>query len=131
MRKKLRAFTLIELMIVVAIVGLLAAIAVPTYTSFICRTRVSEAKTALRAIYTAEESYRSENDRYISQPAANAEFLDGMMLSMPTRRYEYSILAGESTMLVTADGIGIMVGDTWSLDQQMNLSWVTPHPDCF
>jgi len=59
-------FTLIELMIVVAIIGILAAIAIPNFLRFQLKAKSSEGKTNLAAIRTAEESYFAEYGRYIS-----------------------------------------------------------------
>ena len=59
-------FTLIELMIVVAIIGILAAIAIPNFLRFQLKAKSSEAKTNLAAIRTAEESYFAEYGVYIS-----------------------------------------------------------------
>lgn len=61
---RLRGFTLVELMIVVAIIGLLAAIAVPNFMRFQARTKPSEAKMALRAYFTAQRSFFGEKDRF-------------------------------------------------------------------
>jgi type IV pilus assembly protein PilA len=59
-----RGFTLIELMIVVAIIGILAAIAIPNFIKFQARSKQSEAKSNLKGLFTAQKSYFQEKDRY-------------------------------------------------------------------
>ena len=66
MRRKLaRGFTLIELMIVVAIIGILAAIAIPNFLRFQARAKQSEAKANLKAYYTAAKSRFAEDGTYV------------------------------------------------------------------
>jgi type IV pilus assembly protein PilA len=69
MLKKLtrRGFTLIELMIVVAIIGILAAIAIPNFIRFQARSKQGEAKSNLKSMFTAERSFYQEKDRYSGQ----------------------------------------------------------------
>ena len=67
MLSKLRSkkgFTLIELMIVVAIIGILAAIAIPNFLRFQAKSKQSEAKTNLGGIFTAETAYFAERNRF-------------------------------------------------------------------
>ena len=61
-----KGFTLVELMIVVAIIGILAAIAVPNFIKFQAKAKQSEAKTMLRSYFTAQRHYFSEKDTYTS-----------------------------------------------------------------
>jgi type IV pilus assembly protein PilA len=61
-----KGFTLIELMIVVAIIGILAAIAIPNFVKFQARSKQAEARTNLKGIFTAEKSYFADKDGYSS-----------------------------------------------------------------
>ena len=71
-------FTLIELMIVVAIIGILAAIAIPNFLRFQLKAKSSEGKTNLAAIRTAEESFFAEFNRYVSADASPAAIGDNV-----------------------------------------------------
>jgi type II secretion system protein G len=63
-----RAFTLIELLIVVAIIAILAAIAVPNFLEAQTRAKVSAAKADMRTLATALEAYRIDNNKYVPTP---------------------------------------------------------------
>ncbi len=66
-----RAFTLIELLIVVAIIAILAAIAVPNFLEAQVRSRVSRAKSDMRTVAVAIESYAVDNNEYPTKRGAN------------------------------------------------------------
>lgn len=67
--RKQEGFTLIELMIVVAIIGILAAIAIPNFLQYQMKSRQSEAKTNLGAIRTSMTAFQAERGCYIGIPA--------------------------------------------------------------
>ncbi len=76
---KQAAFTLIELLIVVAIIGILAAIAVPNFLSAQVRAKVARAQNDLRSLQTALASYRVDNNSY---PYPIANWMDDTALEL-------------------------------------------------
>ena len=104
-----KGFTLIELMIVVAIIGILAAIAIPNFLKYQAKSRQSEAKTNLGGIFVAETSYFGEQ-------AAYGNFAQvGYALAGSSNRYTYRSGAanpgfGGSTNTNSVDRIAQGVG---------------------
>jgi prepilin-type N-terminal cleavage/methylation domain-containing protein len=66
-----RGFTLMELMVVIVIVAILAAVAVPLYINYVNDARLTEAKGAIGAIVTAEQTYFQEHGQYLTATFPN------------------------------------------------------------
>ena len=62
--KRQDGFTLVELMVVVAIIGLLSAVAIPNFKKYQAKSKTSEAKLQLSALYTAEQAFCSDYNMY-------------------------------------------------------------------
>jgi type IV pilus assembly protein PilE len=109
--------TLIEVMVVVAIVGMLAAIAIPAYNNYVTRSRRSDAFTALETVRAAQEMYRAEKGFYASSFAGNV--LAGCSTNMAGDNYTMSVnRPTTTTFTVTADSQNQQASDyDFRLDQ--------------
>lgn len=67
----MRGFSLIELVVVVAIIGILASIGIPSYHGYLQATRDKDAQLSLRMIASTQESYRLFSGSYYSSPGAS------------------------------------------------------------
>jgi type IV pilus assembly protein PilE len=85
--------TLLELMIVVAIVGILAAVAIPAYDDYVTRSRRSDAYTGLETVRAAQEMYRAEYGLY----AGGLGSLTGCSATMAGDNYTVSLTRTDNT----------------------------------
>ncbi len=95
-----KGMTLIELLIVITIVAILAAIAVPLYTGYMVRARRADAKTALEQIRASQEMRRAEYGEYSTDIDALATSWGGP--SSKVGDYNISLVASANSFTATA-----------------------------
>ncbi|HEV3241327.1 MAG TPA: type IV pilin protein [Casimicrobiaceae bacterium] len=139
-------FTLIEVMIVVAIVGILAAIALPAYFKFIARSRIIEATTALGDIRSQMEKYYMDNRTYVSGGACGVTtYAPDPIAAFNGASKNFQIACPDPNGLkltatqysLAATGQGPMTGFTFTVDYQNNKTsgasvpagWTLPAPN--
>jgi type IV pilus assembly protein PilE len=91
MRKKATGFTLIELMIVVVVVAILAAIAIPSYRQHVLRTNRTEAKRTLLNVAAAQEKFYLQNNTYAGSSALTTAPPDGLGIQGTTEHGHYRV----------------------------------------
>ena len=97
-RKRFNGFSLMEVMIVVVIIGILAALAYPNLEKYLKRARQTEAKTNLSAIYTAQKIYFSLHQSYVDD-------INELDLSLAQGDlYTFTMEASTSTFKAQAEG---------------------------
>ena len=116
-RKRFHGFSLMEVMIVVVIIGILAALAYPNLEKYLKRARQTEAKTNLSAIYTAQKIYFTLHQSY-------AEDINELDLSLVQGDpYTFTMEASTSTFKAQAEGNidDDDALDIWTIDQDKDL----------
>ena len=113
--KKASGFTLVEILIVVAIVGILAAIAVPMYTEHITRSQLVEAHTGLSDLRVRMEQFYQDNRTY------DGAALDNCGAGVPgvAKNFTFNCRSLGQTYTATATGsAGRMVGFGFTINEQ-------------
>lgn len=106
-------FTLIELMIVVAIIGILSAIAVPMYSDYVVRSKIPDATSNLATSRVRMEQYFQDNIRYATVAGGT---ICGAPL--PTSNYfTFTCVATNTTYTLTATGTNSMTGFTYTVNE--------------
>ena len=113
--KQVRGFTLVELLVVVAVIGILAAIAVPQYSDYVMRSKIAEATATLSEHRVRMEQYFQDNRTYLNACTA------GTVAPTPTGRYFTYACSNLSatTYTVTATGVASqgMNGFVYTINQ--------------
>ena len=118
-RSQQDGFTLIEVMITVAIIGVLAAIALPNYTDYITRANLIDAMSTLAGHRVKMEQYYQDNRTYLNACAA------GTIATTPSATanftYQCTNLTAQ-TYTIQATGQGNVLGFVYTIDQSNNRS---------
>ena len=98
-----KGFTLVEMMIVVAIIAILAGVAIPTYTKYVRKSEAIEAIGFLKQIIDAESSYKSSHGKFFIKPNDINKTMQVLNIDAPGGTFEYNMKAGDTTVLVRAN----------------------------
>lgn len=112
--KTQRGFTLVEVMVVVVIVAILSAIAIPSYTDYVRRGKITEAISSLSDMRVKMEQFFQDNRTYVGACSS------GTVAPTPTATTNFTFAcSGQSTTgyTVTATGISSMVGFVYTINE--------------
>ncbi len=109
--KKQSGFTLIELMMALVVVGILTAVALPSYTKYIVRSRVPDATSNLATKRVQMEQWFQDNRTYVGATACNAD-------TTSSKYFDFSCpVQTATTYTLQAAGKSTMAGFTYAVDQ--------------
>lgn len=109
-RMREKGFTLMELMVVIVIVAILAAVAVPLYVNYVKDAQRTEAKAAIGAVITAQQTFYQVNGRYVPNETFTAQAAGQSLncdLTDALTNWDIAVTAGDANgFTVVATGKG-------------------------
>lgn len=125
-----KGFTLTEMLIAVVIAGVLAAVALPAYTSYVTRAKIPDATTGLATKAIQLEQYFQDNRTYVSAPACSSD-------TTSSKYFTFSCTSSSaSAFALQAVGRSSMAGFTFTVDQTnakttsaVPSGWTQPSPN--
>ena len=129
--KRDAGFTLTELMIVLVIVGVLVLLALPKLMPVVTKAKTTEAKLQLKQVYTLEQSYKFERDRYSTTPSEIGFEQAKLVSEGGQARYRVEIISADEKSF-TAQAVSVVdfnnngVFDVWVIDETGVLKEKTP-----
>lgn len=130
-------FTLIEVMIVIAIVAILARIALPAYVDYLLRGRIPDATGTLAGLQVKMDQWFQDNHTYYASSTSTA---CGISAPASSSYFSYGCAATSSTAYTwTATGIGSMAGFVYTINQDSTQTssvsgvsgWSSPSGNCW
>jgi type IV pilus assembly protein PilE len=112
-----RGFTLIEMMIVIVIIGILSAVALPAYRDYVARGYISEATGALSELRTRAEQWYADNRTYVGY---------GCTPTDTPQHFTVNCALDVNTYTITATGTGVMAGYSYTVNQSNAKTSTTP-----
>jgi len=133
--RSIRGFTLIELMVVVAIIGILVGIAVPTYQDSVRKSRRGQAKADLAEVAQAMERYYTVNNTYVGANLAIIAMTQSPKTGTARYTISFSGATTASTFVLRAQPTAGQVGDKCGTLTLSNTGAKTPNaqtmPECW
>jgi len=131
-KKRTRAYTLTEILVVLIIIGILVLLALPNLLPLITRARTVEAKTQLTHLQTLEENYFYEHSKYSKdltelgfvQPRLAEDGKDGANYRIEITSATNTTFTAKATSVVDFNRNGTF--NVWAIDQNKNLKEITP-----
>ena len=129
--RKAAGFTLIEVMITIAIIGILTAVALPAYKNYVIRAKLVAGTNALASLRTQMEQYYQDNRTYatVSAPSIVTPCVANAVTASSSNLFNVNCSTATdapttTTYTVRATGTGVVTGAVYTIDQGNNMTTV-------